>query len=711
MSQIKHDKQGFLVGDLVAGQRELLDQQQAGLSIWRGIRTDVRAIARMLGVASRAGGAERSSGKAAEPAGRRSVSVARAGAAGARSDARAAVPRARDAMGRFSATQKAAVVRRAAEEPSAAPPAVALVPMAEATRDVRGRFAAGGPGGKPGGKPGGGEGGEGFGAKLSERLGGLSDAVKGLAASTDQVDPAITAMQEVKGVVEPLGRGFGRLFGRTQEQKKERWYKRILKALTPAKGVETARSAAPGEVRSGSFLGTLAGGLLSKVMPLISGVGPMLLKVLKRVFMPIAALWGSFELGKFIGGKIYERLDESGITTKVFDAFDAISDTISGAWKSTTDTFVKAVEFLASIPKKVEGIFEAIDQGIRKLPVIGDIYAKAADAGKAVVADVKKGYAETRNPVVLDVNGKQVTQDPGASQSLSQSAGRLAGKVAKGAADAKDWALGKTSERFESGGKGAGTISPGKGDAGGASYGTYQLSSKAGTLDKFLQSSGYAEQFKGLKPGSPEFNAQWQKIAREDQTFGGKQHDFIKATHFDPAVSELKKAGIDVSSAGPAVQEALWSTAVQFGAGSDKSTRGAVPMFKSTFAGKDFSSMSDAERVNALQDYKAKNNKSLFAKSSEAVRASTLRRADAERASLLALTGKVPAQSNAVQTTSSVSVPSPVPEKLPPVQAIAMPTPATNDSPKPVRLFVKAPIGQDVGDRNIAHIVSGGISA
>ena len=45
---------------------------------------------------------------------------------------------------------------------------------------------------------------------------------------------------------------------------------------------------------------------------------------------------------------------------------------------------------------------------------------------------------------------------------------------------AKEWALGDTSQRYETGNRGAGTISTGKGDHGGVSYGSYQLSSKTG---------------------------------------------------------------------------------------------------------------------------------------------------------------------------------------------------------------------------------------
>lgn len=99
-----------------------------------------------------------------------------------------------------------------------------------------------------------------------------------------------------------------------------------------------------------------------------------------------------------------------------------------------------------------------------------------------------------------------------------------------------NWVLGQTSSFFESGNRGAAAISSGKGDHGGASYGTYQLASTGGansTLNKFLNSSGYASQFAGLTPGTPEFNAKWKQIAANDPLFGAAQRDFIKSTHLD----------------------------------------------------------------------------------------------------------------------------------------------------------------------------------
>jgi hypothetical protein len=62
-----------------------------------------------------------------------------------------------------------------------------------------------------------------------------------------------------------------------------------------------------------------------------------------------------------------------------------------------------------------------------------------------------------------------------------------------------------------------------------------------------------------------------------------------------------------------------------------------------------------------------------------------------------------------VARTSAVSVPSGVPDKLPASVSVETPPSSSTDKDKPVRAVMREPIGQDVGDRNIAHIVSGGI--
>ncbi|EIC30569.1 MULTISPECIES: chitosanase [Methylomicrobium] len=291
--------------------------------------------------------------------------------------------------------------------------------------------------------------------------------------------------------------------------------------------------------------------------------------------------------------------------------------------------------------------------------------------------------------------------------------------VGKGLSKFKDWTLGQTSKFFESGKGGAGTVSSGKGDLGGASYGTYQLSSKQGTLQKFLKSSSYGAQFEGLTPGTKEFNQRWKEVAQQDPTFGSAQHDFIKQTHYDPALAGLKKAGIDLSGRGAAVQDSLWSTSVQFGAGNEK--KGAVRLFQKALAGKDVAKMADQEIVSAVQDYKIANNERLFSRSSDQVRAGTLNRAQHEKDQLLNLASTESlSPALQMQATPVVAMP-PAPPSIPPLQAAptVSDAPPQQITPYPVESARKnlnvsidrGDVGRDLSERRLAHIVTGGLSS
>lgn len=126
--------------------------------------------------------------------------------------------------------------------------------------------------------------------------------------------------------------------------------------------------------------------------------------------------------------------------------------------------------------------------------------------------------------------------------------------------------LGSLSERYESGGRGPGTVSSGAGDPGGVSYGLYQLSSKAGTARAFVANEGrhWAALLPGA-PGSAQFSAGWKDVAgRDPEAFAEAQHAFIKRTHYQPAVEAVKmRAGVDLDARGVAVRNAVWSVAVQ----------------------------------------------------------------------------------------------------------------------------------------------------
>ena len=134
--------------------------------------------------------------------------------------------------------------------------------------------------------------------------------------------------------------------------------------------------------------------------------------------------------------------------------------------------------------------------------------------------------------------------------------------------------LGKLSEKFETGGRGCGIVSTGKGDAGGASYGSYQMTSipGGGTVKRFVSQSDFAfkDRFLNLKPGSAQFTAVWKDIAaKQPDEFQACQHEFIKRSHFDLLVKKiLNEDDVDITTRSHALQDVIWSTAVQHGGGS-----------------------------------------------------------------------------------------------------------------------------------------------
>lgn len=129
--------------------------------------------------------------------------------------------------------------------------------------------------------------------------------------------------------------------------------------------------------------------------------------------------------------------------------------------------------------------------------------------------------------------------------------------------------LGNLSAKYETGGRGAGTVSTGAGDPGGVSYGSYQMATKMGTVSKFVTQAGFrwAANFQNLTAGTADFTAMWKKIAaQEPEAFQSAQHSYIKKTHYDLLAAKiLADDSLDVNTRSHAVQDAVWSTAVQHG--------------------------------------------------------------------------------------------------------------------------------------------------
>lgn len=122
--------------------------------------------------------------------------------------------------------------------------------------------------------------------------------------------------------------------------------------------------------------------------------------------------------------------------------------------------------------------------------------------------------------------------------------------------------LGWLSAKYESGKDGAAAISKDPRDPGGASYGIFQFSSKAGTLQSFLRESGYGQDFDGLIPGTSLFDSKWRQLAMNND-FAVAQTNYIATHLYQPVRDEATQMGIVDH---PAINEAIFSMAVQHGA-------------------------------------------------------------------------------------------------------------------------------------------------
>lgn len=134
---------------------------------------------------------------------------------------------------------------------------------------------------------------------------------------------------------------------------------------------------------------------------------------------------------------------------------------------------------------------------------------------------------------------------------------------------------GALSARFESGQDGIAAI--GYDRHGGTSYGKYQISSKAGSMDQFInflnkEAPAFAKQLEEAGASNTgscrgKMPEEWKKIAQENPDFfRDLQERFIHNSHYKPALAALsQRTDITNDKMSAALQEVLWSTAVQHG--------------------------------------------------------------------------------------------------------------------------------------------------
>ena len=212
----------------------------------------------------------------------------------------------------------------------------------------------------------------------------------------------------------------------------------------------------------------------------------------------------------------------------------------------------------------------------------GDTLSKIATRNGVTLAQLLQANPQIKDPNRINVGDSinlpdsasgvpagstENTQPLPSVTPAAKPAAAAAGALGAALADA----LGALSAKYETGGRGPGTVSTGAGDFGGVSYGSYQMASKMGVPTKFVTQPGFPwrKDFANLVAGTAAFTSVWKRIAAEQTTdFQRAQHEYIKKTHYDPLVAKiLGDDNLDVNKRCRALQDVVWSTAVQHGPG------------------------------------------------------------------------------------------------------------------------------------------------
>jgi hypothetical protein len=266
--------------------------------------------------------------------------------------------------------------------------------------------------------------------------------------------------------------------------------------------------------------------------------------------------------------------------------------------------------------------------------IFGTIATKAAKKAFAVQDD-KPQVSNPNDGVLKDGSGNVVVDGQGEP-------------VKVGTPSVEGWELGQTSSFYESGKQGPSAINDynggASGDPGGASYGTYQFASylpptmksgkarpsaKNSPVIQFLNNSKFKDKFAGLDPATAAFDAKWTEIATTNAaSFKKEQHDYIQKKYYDVAIANLQRQGLDMTKYGPAVQDLIWSGAVQFGPANTRAFTEAL---------RDKSTLTDKDIVTLVSEWKINNVDTIFKSSTADIKAGVKSRYQSEKQALLNL--------------------------------------------------------------------------
>ena len=258
--------------------------------------------------------------------------------------------------------------------------------------------------------------------------------------------------------------------------------------------------------------------------------------------------------------------------------------------------------------------------------------AQALEGNTGNALESARNALSVRNLITLAGNF-ELTPPSVASKGVSAQ-----GKNVSRQAESWEDGLGSLAAQFESGKDGIAAI--GYDRVGGTSYGKYQIASRVGSMNGFLsfldtQAPDIAKRLRAAGPANTgsrrgKMPDVWQQIAAEQPArFEALQEKFIHDSHYAPALDAVTRtAGIDPAKMSPAMQEVLWSTAVQHG------PAGAARIFNRAVSKGSLDNM-QAERkmIDTVYAIRAEQ----FGSSTDQVRAAVRNRLRQEKALALAM--------------------------------------------------------------------------
>ena len=256
---------------------------------------------------------------------------------------------------------------------------------------------------------------------------------------------------------------------------------------------------------------------------------------------------------------------------------EKLSEGMNLAWGAAKDNISKLKPFAPSVLEivtipvmnwlhdQLAGMFgeDIIDKFFKKQPEV-DIKALGVRMKSALLGE------DEITKSTRDLTGSLLPRTSKQSEDALTMGSMKGGKYSPSTIDK---ALGGSTKKYESGTRGISAV--GYDSKGGTSYGSYQIASKTGTMDNFLDyldSTGKGDVAKELRSAGPSntgkadgaFADKWKELSASGRLTTEDEHSFIQKTHYDPAQKKAKDLGFNVDN--PGVRDAIWSGSVQHGA-------------------------------------------------------------------------------------------------------------------------------------------------